>query len=471
MRRMNTLRISAVVAGASTIAASAFAQCTPPATTDGPDLIIGQIPGAVANYASQDGIEAFSFGRTNCNIGNAWMSWSAATNQHPVFGQALYKLRRMPDGSTRFEQLGMSWLAHAFFALSQAVCCANCTATDGSHLGVHCSDSNSASIAGSQSMLSPRWQVNAATGQFPFPPADPPWSGSVARRLQVHIDDLEPSSPDVLYFAEIQVLAPDESAANRTNNWSYRPATVTGTGDAWTVAVAGTTAIGDPAVRAWQADASGVDVREAAVPGDGLILVGAQSVEIGAGRWHYEYVVQNVNSDRSVQALEISCPPQVELTNIGFNDVEYHSGDGPGDVNFSGVDWPNSRPAGAIRWETEPYVENQSANAIRWGTMYTFRFDANSPPTPGGAVLTLFKPGTPESVIVAGIAVPSGPPPLPGDLDGDGDIDVGDLAALLSSFGYCEGGPGYSAAADLDGDECVGIGDLSILLSNFGQAP
>ncbi|MCA9291456.1 MAG: S8 family serine peptidase [Phycisphaerales bacterium] len=54
-------------------------------------------------------------------------------------------------------------------------------------------------------------------------------------------------------------------------------------------------------------------------------------------------------------------------------------------------------------------------------------------------------------------------PPTPGDLDGDGDVDPADLAALLSAWGACPGCP-----ADLDGDGTVGPADLAVLLGNWG---
>ena len=52
---------------------------------------------------------------------------------------------------------------------------------------------------------------------------------------------------------------------------------------------------------------------------------------------------------------------------------------------------------------------------------------------------------------------------VPGDLDGDGDVDLTDLSILLGEFGCTSG-----CTADIDGDGDVDLTDLSILLSNFG---
>jgi dienelactone hydrolase len=53
--------------------------------------------------------------------------------------------------------------------------------------------------------------------------------------------------------------------------------------------------------------------------------------------------------------------------------------------------------------------------------------------------------------------------PVPGDLDGDGDVDAVDLANLLSSWGACKGCP-----ADFDGNGQVDGGDIAVLLSAWG---
>jgi hypothetical protein len=50
---------------------------------------------------------------------------------------------------------------------------------------------------------------------------------------------------------------------------------------------------------------------------------------------------------------------------------------------------------------------------------------------------------------------------IPGDLDGDGDVDLSDLAILLAAYGVDAGG-------DLDDDGDTDLADLAILLANYG---
>gem|GEM_PF-2355934 len=53
-----------------------------------------------------------------------------------------------------------------------------------------------------------------------------------------------------------------------------------------------------------------------------------------------------------------------------------------------------------------------------------------------------------------------------GDINGDGEVGLGDLALLLSEFGSSGG----VFDGDLDGDGEVGLADLATLLANFGIA-
>jgi hypothetical protein len=54
-------------------------------------------------------------------------------------------------------------------------------------------------------------------------------------------------------------------------------------------------------------------------------------------------------------------------------------------------------------------------------------------------------------------------PSCPADLDCSGEVDVGDLIAIILAWGSCEGCP-----EDLDGDDTVAVGDLIIVLLAWG---
>lgn len=58
-------------------------------------------------------------------------------------------------------------------------------------------------------------------------------------------------------------------------------------------------------------------------------------------------------------------------------------------------------------------------------------------------------------------------PGVVGDLDGDGDVDLSDLAKLLAHYGQVGVTP---ADGDLDGDGDVDLTDLAMLLANYGAA-
>ncbi len=55
-----------------------------------------------------------------------------------------------------------------------------------------------------------------------------------------------------------------------------------------------------------------------------------------------------------------------------------------------------------------------------------------------------------------------------GDINGDGAIDLGDLALLLASYGLDASHPDYNSDADFDGSGVVDLGDLAVLLSLYG---
>lgn len=61
------------------------------------------------------------------------------------------------------------------------------------------------------------------------------------------------------------------------------------------------------------------------------------------------------------------------------------------------------------------------------------------------------------------------PGACPGDIVSDWQIDLLDLAKLLSAFSSCTGDPSFLVDADFDNDGCVGLSDLTALLAVFGE--
>src|SRR6185436_19129494 len=139
--------------------------CTIACTFSGkvPDVIVGDLPNT-SNYGSVGGINAYSVGTTSCNLGSCWLLWIANSAEKPVIGENMYRLK-----NGRFEQIGQSWLKHAFTALQQNVC-GSCTSSGtGARLGVNCSDPYSSSLNGDQGRLGPKADVNPNTGVYLYP--------------------------------------------------------------------------------------------------------------------------------------------------------------------------------------------------------------------------------------------------------------------------------------------------------------
>lgn len=402
--------------GTGTFTITASGPCSP---SVGPDVIVGDING-VSNYPGSGGLDAIALGTTSCNIGTVWVNWIAGTNQHPAIGGHLYRYH-VANGSGRFEQIGLSWMKHGFYALSLNLCCPVCSATDGTHLGVGCADPYTSDRNGTQSGLGPRWQIDAHTGIFPYPPANPGYSGQMARRCQFPVSEVD-TAPTSRYFGECQYICSDDAAAgNNDNNASYRELSISGGGADFDFAIIA----GDDtqremaAIKAWATCEGGVHEVDTHVPSEGLFHVAYKTTNLGGGTYHYEIAIHNMDSDRSGGSFSIPIPAGVSVTNIGFHDVAYHDGDGNGSVNFSGTDWPGTLASGALTWACETQVQNNNANALRWGSTYNFRFDANAAPVAGTATLGLWKPGSPGSVSVA-MDVPGGAPPFTSTCFGDG---------------------------------------------------
>ncbi|MFK7960674.1 MAG: hypothetical protein AB8G96_09110 [Phycisphaerales bacterium] len=426
-----------------------------------PDVIVWEIFG-FQNY-SQGSMRAYAIGTTSCNTGDVPLAWFSNTNQHPVIGQNMFRLAPGANGNPRFEQVGQAWLKHGFCALSQTQC-GPCQATNCNTLGVGCSDPYSAGLNGSQFDAGPKWQVNATTGFFPYPPSNPSWNGNVARRLQVPSSDVQPSqNPGATYFVEAQYVCPDENPAisitAARNNTSWRQVNLNFAGSI--TGYSGSTQMEEAAIEAWKNADAEVMLTTVTVPDEGTIYVASRAYDNGDGTYDYEYAVQNLDVHRSVGTFTVPVASAADVSGEGFADVDYHSGE-----PFSGTDWASNRAGDELSWATQTFAQNANANAIRWGTLYNFRFTSDAAPADGDVELGMFRPGAPDAVMAAARVPGDVASNCPADVDNSGAVDFNDIVSVLSAWGDCDGCP-----QDIDNSGAVDFTDLVSLLSSYGPCP
>ncbi|MHC5113662.1 MAG: hypothetical protein ACYTGP_04450 [Planctomycetota bacterium] len=431
-----------------------------PPSSPGPDVLYSDCTG-VAEWGAVGGVRAYSLGTSTCNIGDQNLLWGGAHDGTPVIGMNAYRLE---DG--RLMQIGLSFAKHGTGAAAGPGCGLPCNGEGGSVLGVGCRDVYSAGFNGGQGILGPRSEVNAFTGVLAPSPGG---SGdAIFRRLQIAEADLDPASHgDALYFVEGVYVASDDAGmlANSDNNASHRRVEITGD---FEMDVTDFMQPGVPAIQAWRDHGGGLGVPDPSVelqivdvPGEGRFHVASKVVDLGADSWRYEYAIFNLSSDRSAGSFTVPIASGAGVSDVGFHDVDYHSGE-----VYDNTDWGSVVSAGAVAWSSpDGHTANPNSNALRWGTMYNFWFTAELPPVDVPARLGLFKPGVPSFVTVA-VPGPGVALPCPEDLNGNGAVDFADILAIIGAWGPCVACP-----EDLDGSGDVGFGDILSVIAAWGDCP
>ena len=386
-----------------------------PTARPGPDVIVGDLP-SLDQFGSNGTQVGLGVGTTSCNNGDQPLDWfQLPAVDHPVIPQNLYRMSGGGNNNDRFEQIGQSWLKHAFFALEDDACGFGCNTSGcatGSHLCVGCSDPYGSGLNASQDGLGSRAWINPFTGAYPSNASD--HSGhshtGTTHRILVEGSDLNTTlNPGATYYAEAQYVTPHEYAwcqahpgqCNMYNNASYRRFNVSGT-TSFTFTSVGSTVRMTPAINAW----TGATInRIEPVPGtDGIGFIGYKVTNPSAGVWHYEYAIYNQNLDRAIQSFSVPLGAGVTASNLGFHAPLNHPGiaqDGTqGDAGYSNAAWTANQASGGLTWSSETFAQNQNANALRWGTLYNFRFDSSRAPQAANATIGFFKTGGPITIAI-----------------------------------------------------------------------
>jgi hypothetical protein len=392
----------------------------------GPDIITGEMLD-LAQYGSSGTQVGLGISTTSCNAGNVEVDFFRLPDtDHPVIPHNLYRMSGGAGNNERFEQIGQSWVKHAFGADQFDDCGFGCTPGNFTHLGVGCSDTYLSFQNAIQTDLGSRALVNPFTGVFQTTANSHTGHShtGTSHRILVEASDLNTTlNQGATYYAEVSYITPQEylwcqshpGECNMYNNTSYRPYDVSGT-TSFTFGELGETVRMTPAVHAWTGATIHTIEPEPGV--DGRAFIAYKVTGPVAGVYHYEYALYNENLDRAIQSFSIPLGCTITLSNLGFhappNPPGFPNDGTQGGAGFSNAAWTPNQTMAALSWSTETFAQNQNANAIRWGTLYNFRFDSDRPPVAADATIGFFKTGAPGTVAILAPSCVTQPTPTPG---------------------------------------------------------
>ena len=337
--------------------------------------------GHVGSFGS--GRTGMSMATTSCNLGDVNVPWisaggfigsNMAPSDHPGIGMNLFR-----ESNGRFEQVGTSWVKHGFFALSNSQCIPCQNPSNGTFLGVGCSDTYGTGNNADRTWLGPRdeWDPFAGTwecegsffdvgpdGTFPEDCVRSQGGsgfGSVDHRLEAF--DVDLNNPGAEYYYEAIYLVRGEE--NPVNNIGSRRTVMGSTGSSYTFTNGGALIEG-PAVLRW-----GDMNSEANLKGyDGPVVLAVDVTDNGNGTWRYEYALYNWRMNRQVRRFQV--PSAGVITDLYFHDTD-------GDASN---DWVPSLAENNVTWEfPDVFVSGHKvAGPLIWGTLYNFGFTSTVGP-------------------------------------------------------------------------------------------
>jgi len=372
------------------------------------DLFLAEIDDLTAvnrQGAFPTGLNAVAFLTNACNVGSKQITWQAAMDpDHPFIS---FLVARERNG--RFEQISdWSYVKHGFFALSSSFC-NSCSPTDGTTLGIGCSDTYATGNNSDNYWLGPPSEINAFLGLWdpvcshfdrgePAVPSPNDCNGlrsltsTMANNLgpighRIHIKDEDLNVSGSTFWFQGMYVIETESDGKRENNMMSRAFTPVWNGTRWNLNESGAGLSGS-ILKRW----SGASI-ESGMNGndDGRAYVAVKVTGPVEGLYHYEYAVHNRDNHRGIGGLRIPKCNDARILNAGFSDLD----------DTGANDWSLTVGATEVAF-------SGPANALRWNTIYNFWFDSDAAPAKLGLTLEQADPGAGA----ASFSVPSSAPML-----------------------------------------------------------
>jgi len=400
------MRVSAIGLSLLALASVAAAQSNVIPGTDVSLGAVSSLTGVGHSGTFPTGTGAFAMSTTSCNLGTVDVPWlQAMLDNHPYIA---FMVVREKDG--RLVQISdRSFVKHGFFALSNSQCTPCQHPSNGTFLGVGCSDTYAVGNNSDNFWLAPADEVNAWLGTWNpvcsffdkgSPPVAPPQDcdgfrsftqtqanalGPVGNRVRVQDSDIN-NQPGANFYYQGYYVIRGEPEAVRENNFASRKFTAAWTGSSWNVSTTGSQLQGS-ILKRWTgatvtSNTNGAD--------DGRVYVAVVVTGPNNGLYHYEYAVQNRDNQRGVSSFEIPMPLCGAAQNVGFRDVDANAAN----------DWTVSSTPGSLQFTT-------ATNPLKWNMLFNFFFDSPAAPGAGSVSMAQFLPGPGAASISVPTTLPS----------------------------------------------------------------
>jgi hypothetical protein len=334
MKRWSLLSLSLLALAAAAPAAGAQSNTVP-----GLNVKLG-ILGGLQVYGHQgtypNGLTAMAMSTTSCNNGTVNVPWLQAMNaNHPVI--AFLAVR---ESNGRMQQISdRSYVKHGFYALSSSQCTPCQNPSNGTFLGVGCSDTYGVGNNSDRYWLGPPAEIDPWLGTWVpacsyFDAGDPAVGGGAAcdgnRSLtnsmanampfyknRVVLQDADLAVPGANFYYQGYYVVRGELEGNRDDNLVSSKMNVGWGGSSWSLVQSGSNLSGSVLQR-WAgstltSNSNGSD--------DGRIYVACEVTGPVAGVYHYEYAFHNRDNLRGVGGIRIPAASAASIYNIGFSDI------------------------------------------------------------------------------------------------------------------------------------------------------